>query len=176
MTSRPGASKTWEGEDQFWQQAKEKGFEVPLASGSAIGSRWTRLMKNAVGESADPAAKNIIEEYSLIKGPHITGKRAAFRKSWAEGEYKTYMVNGHTQSESHPSPVSFHRILGAAPSSQHRGRPSVRAVVCAHARVLPQAKRVQKEEESRTDWLQGTFLSIGRIAHLEGGGPLGWRA
>ena len=43
-------------------------------------------------------------------------------------------------------------------------------------RVLPpQAKRVQKEEETRTDWLQGQFLPMGRIAHLEGGGALGWR-
>ena len=101
--SRPGAGKTWKGEDQFWDQAKKNDFEVSLASGSAIGSRWTRVMKAGIGKDPDPEAQKIAQEYLSIKGPHITGKRAAFRKNWAMGEYKTYEVNGHSQSEKHPS-------------------------------------------------------------------------
>ncbi len=38
----------------------------------------------------------------------------------------------------------------------------------------PQEKKQSLQVESRRDWLSGTFVSIGRLAYLEGGGRLGW--
>ena len=48
-------------------------------------------------------------------------------------------------------------------------------LVCVLMSDHPEEKKEKTTSMSRTEWTKGVYLPLGRIAHLEGGGVLGWR-